>query len=89
MKHFHYFLVFENLQVQSDAGLFVQRLVFSFNLMVVSTRSSSLPKPAPGKDVMFTLLMLDLKRWDIRMKSICTTCPIEAWQVAVLDNLLG
>ena len=40
-------------------GLFVKRSVFSFNLMVASTRSWSLPKSAPGKDFVFALLMLD------------------------------
>ena len=49
--------------------LFVKRLVFSFNLMVVSTRSWSLPMSAPGKDLVFALLMRDLKCWSVRIKS--------------------
>ena len=68
-------------------GLFMKRLVFSFNLMVVSTRSWSLPLLAPGKDIVFALLMLDLKHWGVRMKSIWLwTCPLGACQVAVLDS---
>ena len=70
--------------------LFVKRLVFSFKLVVVSTRTWLLPVSAPGKDLVFTLLMLDLKRWGDRMKSIWLwTCPSGACQVAVLDNLWG
>ena len=71
-------------------GLFVKRWVFSFTLMVVSTRSWSLPILAPEKDLVFALLMLDLKRWDVRTKPIWLwTCPLGAFQVAILDNLWG
>ena len=45
---------------------------------------------APGKDLVFALLMQDLKCWGVRMKSIWLwTCPLGAYQVAVLDNLWG
>ena len=71
-------------------GLFVKRLMFSFNSMVVRTRSWSLPMSAPWKELVFALLMLDLKRWGVKMKSFWLwTCPLGACQVAVLDNLLG
>ena len=51
---------------------------------------STLPLWAPGKDVVTALLMLDLKRWGVRMKSIWLwTCPLGACLVAVLENLLG
>ena len=47
----------------------MKRLVFSFDLIVVSTRSWSLPMLVPGKDLVFALLMPDLKRWGVRIKS--------------------
>ena len=60
-------------------GLFVKRLVCSFNLIVVSTRSWSLPMSALGKDLLFALLMLDLKRWDVKMNSTWSwTYPLGA-----------
>ena len=65
--------------------LFKKHLVFSFNLMVVSTRSWSLLMLAPGKDLAFALLMLDLKHWGIWL----WTCPLGAHKLAVLDNLWG
>ena len=44
----------------------------------------------PGKDLVFALLMLDLKRWGVRMKSTWWwTCPLGACQVAVRNNLWG
>ena len=45
----------------------MKRLVFNFELMVVSRRPSSLPMSAPGKDVVFAVLMLNLKRWAVGM----------------------
>ena len=39
-------------------------------LLVVSMRSWSLPVWAPGKDLVFALLMLGMERWGVRMKSI-------------------
>ena len=69
-------------------GLFMKHLVFSFNLMVVSTRPWSLPMLAPGKDLVFSLLMLGLKFYGFKMKSIWLwICLVRACQVAVLDNL--
>ena len=47
----------------------MKRFVFSFNLIVVSTRSCSLPMLAPGKDLVFALLKLDLKHFG--MQSFC------------------
>ena len=71
-------------------GLFVKDLVFRINLMVVSTRSCLLPMSAPGKDLVFDFLLLDLKRWGVRMKSIWLwICPLAACQVFVPDNLWG
>ena len=65
----------------------MKHVVFSFNVMVVSMRSRSLPILAPGKDLVFALLMLDLKHSGVRMKSIWWTCPLGVCQVAVQDNL--
>ena len=63
LEYFNYVRVSEFVQVKSDA-------ISSFNLMVVITRSYSLPMSTPWKDLVFTLLMLDLKPWGVRMKSI-------------------
>ena len=69
--------------------VFVKHLAFSFNFMLVSARSL-LPMSAPWKGLVFVSLMLDLKRWNVRMKSVwSSTCPLGACQVAVLDNLGG
>ena len=48
------------------------------------------PTNQPGKDLVFALLMLELKRWVVRVTSIWLwTCPLGACQVAVLDNFGG
>ena len=71
-------------------GLFLKHFVFSFNLMVAGMRSRSPPVSAPGKGLVFALLMLDLKHWCVRMKSIWLwSCPLWACQVADLGNLWG
>ena len=46
-----------------------EALEFQPQLDGYSTRSRLLPMSAPGKDLVFALLMLDLKRWGVRMKS--------------------
>ena len=44
----------------------------------------------PEKDFVFALLMLDLKRWRVSMKSIWLgTCPLGVCQVAFLDISWG
>ena len=44
----------------------------------------------PGKDLVFALLMQDLKCWGVRIKYVWLwTCPLGAYQVAVLDNFWG
>ena len=72
------------------SGLFIKHHVFSFSLMVASMRSWPLPIWAPGKDLIFALLMLT---WVLRCKAKKSirlwTCPLGAWPVAVLDNLQG
>ena len=71
-------------------GLFVKSLVFSFNLMVVSLRSLLPPMSVLEQDLVFALLMMDLKLWVVRLKSIWLwTCPLGTNQVAAPDNLWG
>ena len=43
-------------------GLFVERLVFNLNLMVVTTRSWSLPMSAPGKDLVLLLIKVIIRK---------------------------
>ncbi|KAH3843903.1 hypothetical protein DPMN_117437 [Dreissena polymorpha] len=66
------------------------RLLFNFSLMVMSTKSSSLPMSAPGNVLLFALLVLNLNRCGASMKSIWfCTCPFGACQVTVPDGLCG
>ena len=84
-----YFRVFEFPKVKSDARTLRKELGFQLQLGL-STRSWSLPMSAPGKDLVFALLMLDLGIWGVRMKSIWLwSCPSGACQVTVLGNLWG
>ena len=91
LEHFRYFRVLEFPQVKSDARTLLEALGFQLQLNgckqeVMITANVS----APGKDLVFALLMPDLKRWDVRMKSVwLRTCPLGACQVTTLDNLLG
>ena len=69
-------------------GLFVKRLVFSFNLIGCKHEVMIAANVGTWKYLVFALLMLDLKHLGIRMKSIWLwTCSLEACQV--LDNLWG
>ena len=68
-------------------GLFVKRLVFSCNFIVVSTRSRSLPMSAPRKMCLLCYSRLEAVRCQ---DEVCLVpYPLGACQVAVLDNLWG
>ncbi|KAH3835496.1 hypothetical protein DPMN_108847 [Dreissena polymorpha] len=77
-------LFVEDVDVKSNLmqQFLVMRLFFSFSLMVVSTKSWSLPISAPGQ------FMLDLNHCGASMNTIwMCTCLFGACQVAVLDGL--
>ena len=82
-EHFPYFLVFEFLPCRIGCKDSSLNAWFSASTsMVINMRSWLLPMSASGKDLLFALLMLDLKRLSVRMKSIWLwTCPLRACQV--------
>ena len=85
LEHFHYFQVFEFLQVKSDVRTLPEVLGFQLQLGSCKHEVMIAASVAPGKN-----LIIDLKRLDVRMKSIWfRTCPFGACHVAVLDNLWG
>ena len=57
LEHFCYFRVLCFCRSNRMQGRFMKLLVFSFKLMVVSTRSWSLPMSASGKDFFFFFLL--------------------------------
>ena len=56
-------------------GLYGKQLLFSFNLMNVNMRSWLLPLPALEKDLVFALLLMNLKPCVVRMNCLSGSEP--------------